>query len=874
MTARRWEKLMIRKNCGPFRVATAAVVTAALLFSTGCSTAEPAESSAKVRPVESVAQLDPIKINGMSIAADLRGVSLGFTATGQTITSLTIDEKSGVATVKVDNSAFVGLGQRVDVGDGVVESVEFVKMGGDSAIKVTLAAPAKVVLSDKVGGFALLISSSAKAVAKPTVKAAVSGHVVVLSEEGVDFELGAVPSELAGFLLSGGERLVVDFNKVFAGEMDRVESFETGPISMIAIRSAGESARAVIHARDASVFSGYTLVKTENGFRVTSGTSLVAQVKGVEVAPIVMAAQASGGGEISDFGFRQDADRSFVELTLSAAADNQVTEATDTRVVLDVKNTVLPKKFQRALDTSAFNGPVKLVAAYQRGMDVRVVIDLKQAAPFSVEPSDGMLVIAFDGGSDSVEEAAPEPTEKLVLVGGQAPVMAGGSADAGSVVTIEGAVPQMGFTPGKYTGQPISMDFVDADIRNVLRIIGEVSGYNIVTGSEVTGKVTVRLVDVPWDQALSVILKAKGLGNDVEGNIMRIVSSERLDAERDKVRKDMEAIEKEREEKTPLVSDIFPVNYADAQDVSSKVESVLSERGSVSVDERTNTILIRDLPEIVEIARELVVRLDTPTPQVLIEARVVEVSTTYSKDLGVQWGADYTASAATGNATGASFPNSIGLSGDTGGTSNYAVNLPSTAGSGGGAGAALALNLGHIKDIFSLDLRLSALESTGKGRVVSSPRITTLDNKKATISQGISIPFTTATDEKIETSSIDYLLELNVTPHVTSDNSILLSIQIKKDAPSTTFFAIDSSTPAKETRVAETEVLVRDGETAVIGGIITDTQSYTEANIPWFHKIPFLGWMFQSQDKKIDKTEMIIFITPKIVRFDDGSSSL
>jgi type IV pilus assembly protein PilQ len=299
----------------------------------------------------------------------------------------------------------------------------------------------------------------------------------------------------------------------------------------------------------------------------------------------------------------------------------------------------------------------------------------------------------------------------------------------------------------------------------------------------------------------------------------------------------------------------------------------LPPRGDAKVDERTNTILIRDLPEKIELARELVARLDTPTPQVLIEARIVEVSSTYSEDLGVQWGGSFTADAAHGNAPGYSFPNSVGLKGDTG-LSNYAVNLPVTAGSAGSAGAALALSLGSINDVIGLDLRIAALETAGKGRVVSSPRVTTLDNKAAEISQGIEIPFTTATNEKIETQSIDYLLKLMVTPHVTSDNSVMLRIDLKKDAPSTTFFSVDSSTPAKETRTATTEVLVRDGETTVIGGIITDTTSEKKSGVPWFHKIPFIGWMFQNTSNRVDKTELIIFITPKIIRVAETARSL
>jgi type IV pilus assembly protein PilQ len=258
----------------------------------------------------------------------------------------------------------------------------------------------------------------------------------------------------------------------------------------------------------------------------------------------------------------------------------------------------------------------------------------------------------------------------------------------------------------------------------------------------------------------------------------------------------------------------------------------------------------------------LIARLDTPTPQVVIEARIVEVSSTFSRDLGVQWGGKFKADTAHGNATDRAFPNSIGVAGATG-TKDFAVNFPAAV-AAGGPGGAIALSLGHINDVLSLDLRLSALEASGQGRVVSSPRVSTLDNRTAEISQGVSIPFTSATQEKVETKSIDYLLKLNVTPHVTADRAIIMKIDVHKDAPSTTFKAADDKTPAKETRSATTEVLVKDGETTVIGGIITDQKGTTVRGVPFLSNIPVLGWLFKGKTDDTIKTELIIFITPKI----------
>jgi type IV pilus assembly protein PilQ len=569
-------------------------------------------------------------------------------------------------------------------------------------------------------------------------------------------------------------------------------------------------------------------------------------------------ARYPGGGSVTNLGFRQEPDLSRVQVDISKPAPHEVRESGDGRVVVDLLRTSLPTAFRRALDTSAFPGPVRLVAAYPRGSDTRIVVDLRQPTPFRVERDAAEVNLVFEGGSGAPppEDArGPRPGEpEFVVVQGEPP-----RPGAVPVARPGEDVAEVAAEP-VYTGRRISMDFVDADIRNVLRLIGDVSGLNLVAGDDVQGRVTVRLVDVPWDQALDVILKTRGLGLTREGNVIRVAPAERLAEERARV---LEA-ERAAEEKAPLVTDIVAVNYASAGELIDKVQSVLTERGTVSVDQRTNSLLIKDVVEQVQEARSLVSQLDTQTPQVLIEARIVEVSSTYSRDLGIQWGGRFNADTAHGNSTDWAFPHSANLFGDTG-AQDFAVNFPSAGGLAGGPGGAIALSLGSVNDVVSLDLRLSAIESSGRGRVISSPRVTTLDNKTAEILQGTEIPFTTATEEKIETSSIDYLLKLNVTPHVTADRSIIMQIQVTKDAPSTTFVAVDSNTPAVETRAATTEVLVKDGETTVIGGIITDTTSHTETGVPFLAKIPGIGWLFRKKDDRDDKTELIIFITPKII---------
>lgn len=788
-----------------------------------------------------------------------------------------------------------GLPPRVEVRDGTIETVETKALpGGSGRLSFRLAGPGEAQVVPWGGGLDVLVHlSSAQAEVPAGKPEGASVAQSLTSPDGLAFSLGTTPSNLSAFLLSDGKRLVVDAEGVEIPSPQLVQEFASGPFARVRVARQDGRIRAVIEAREAGAFDGHSLEKSADGFvlKLAAGAggapTAPAAPAAVPVAkpssadkpaPEVSAAKAEtpepeprGGGAVLDLGFRQEGNKSLVEVVVSKSAPHVVRQASAQRVVVDILRTALPDKFRRALDTSAFPGPVRLVAAYPRGGgagrvgDTRVVVDLRRPAPYRVERQGGRISLVFEGGA--VEPPVPGVAE--VRRGqGEVTVVEGKPGTATTEKTAAAPRPESGAAsraaapeagvPAGYAGRRLSMDFMDADVRNVLRLIGEVSGLNMVSGDDVQGKVTIRLVDVPWDQALDVILKTKGLGQVREGNVVRIAPADKLAAEKARIAE----AEKGAVEAAPLASDILPVNYASAKEVLDKVKAVLSQRGAVTVDDRTNALLVKDTADKILEAKALVARLDTPTPQVLIEARIVEVSSTYNRDLGVQWGGKFTADTAHGNATGWAFPNSVGVSGSAG-AGNLAVNFPAAIGTS--AGGALSLSLGHVNDILGLDLRLSALEASGQGRVVSSPRVSTLDNRTAEISQGISIPFTTATENKIETQSIDYFLKLNVTPHVTSDKAISMKIAVNKDAPSTTYFAVDSKTPAKESRSATTEVLVRDGETTVIGGIITDTQSSSEAGVPFFSKIPFLGALFKRKSGGSDKTELIIFITPRIV---------
>ncbi len=421
-----------------------------------------------------------------------------------------------------------------------------------------------------------------------------------------------------------------------------------------------------------------------------------------------------------------------------------------------------------------------------------------------------------------------------------------------------------------FQGRRISLDFKDADIHNILRLISEVAKINIITSDDVKGKITITLRNVPWDQALDIILKTKKLGKVQHDNIIRIAPIEEITKEQELYQKAAEI----RRILEPLRVRIISVNYADAAEIEKQVKDLLSERGTVTIDKRTNVLIVKDILENLSKAEALVHSLDTETPQVLIEARVVEANTQYLREIGVQWGGDLNYSAATGNATGLAFPNAIGVRGgaddistntSTNGTANpgnFAINLPAAVGAG--SGGALGFLLGSASGAAHLNLRLSALENKGAVKIISAPKITTLDNIKALIGQGVSIPISVTSAAGVNTVFVEAKLQLEVTPHITQEGSIVMLIKVAKNEPdfSRTGARGDPTILKKE---AETQVMVHDGDTTVIGGIYTRKTSDTSNGIPVLSHIPILGWLFRHSSYDDERTELLIFITPRIV---------
>jgi type IV pilus assembly protein PilQ len=405
-------------------------------------------------------------------------------------------------------------------------------------------------------------------------------------------------------------------------------------------------------------------------------------------------------------------------------------------------------------------------------------------------------------------------------------------------------------------------------------MLSDVGRVNIITSDAVTGSVTIRMRNVPWDQAMETVLQAKGLGMVQQGNMIRVAPLADLNKERELAI----ARRKSDLQLAPIETRLIPVSYANAADIQERAKDMLSPRGSLAVDERTNVLIARDVAGNLNQLEELVRSLDTQTPQVLIEARIVEATSRYLRDVGIQWGGDATFSPATGNPTGLAFPSAIGVVGGasdaqtpTAGLSpfqtltpnpNFAVNLPATVGTG--QGGAIGLTFGSINNTVNLAVRLSAAESSGMLRIVSSPRVLTLDNREARISQGTLIPFSQVSAQGVQTTFQEAKLQLLVKPHVTAEGSVAMHVKINRDEPDFNQTSARGD-PTILKREAETDLLILDGHTAVIGGIFTRNTGRNLDQIPLLGDIPILGLLFQRRRASDSRSELVIFLTPRIV---------
>ncbi len=511
-------------------------------------------------------------------------------------------------------------------------------------------------------------------------------------------------------------------------------------------------------------------------------------------------------------------------------------------VVMDVQKARLAPGQERTLDVSAFPGPVKQVDVYQLGDRVRVVARLRERAEVS----------AFQSGNAATVSFVPQDLA---------------TARRG----------EEGGAPSPYRGQKVSFNFKDIDIRNALALIAEMSGLNIIMSDDVKGKLTMRLENVPWDQALDLILAAKGLGKEQVGNVVRIAPLEVIQADAEARRKAQESAEQAE----PLYTEFIELSYASVNDVKKILEGgslqqaggkgsakkggkamptpagkggikLLSKRGSILMDERSNTLIVTDTRERLDNIKRLIKWLDRPMQQVLIEARIVEASEDFSRDLGVQWGGSY-------NDATRQFTHSV--SGSLGG--NTIVDVPSQRPLLG-----LQYQLGTLSNVLNLGLTLTAAESEGKAKVLSNPRVLTSNLQEAIIEQDVQIPYASTTFSggvpTVSTQLQSAKLTLKVKPQITAERSIIMDLEIHRDQPRANSL-IPGGDPILDKKQLKTKLLVQNGETVVLGGIYTQRTSNTVSGVPLLSKIPLLGALFRRHEKSDRRNELLVFITPTIV---------
>ncbi len=415
----------------------------------------------------------------------------------------------------------------------------------------------------------------------------------------------------------------------------------------------------------------------------------------------------------------------------------------------------------------------------------------------------------------------------------------------------------------QFTGEPISLKLKDADIKDVLRTFAELTNLNIVVDPSVSGSVTVDLHNVPWDQALDLILKINGLDYVLENNVLRVAPVAKLAAEK----REKANLAKERENAQPLKTVLKPLSYSKASYIKSlltKDSELLSSRGSVVVDQRTNTLIIRDVVDRVEGILRLIDSLDQPTPQVVIEGRIVETTRDFSHELGVNWGFTGVMDAEHGNDTGLNFPNSVHVGGGVNLGSKEPIspgNFPVE------TGGVVAMTFGDILNTFNLDFTLRAAEVEGLVKIVSSPRVTTQNNEPAMVQSGLQIPVQTVANNTVTVQYVDATLKLQVTPQITAEGTVLLDIKIRKREPATGVNVQGGTNAPIFTRDAQTKLLVRDGGTTVIAGIYQINDQTNENRVPGLSKIPILGALFRNRKVFNRHDELLIFITPRIVKY-------
>ncbi len=775
--------------------------------------------------------------------------------------------ESAVAAVGEEGEEVVEGPSEVEVGEPVFEGeaggVTEAGASGEPADEEALAeelAPAESVsaVPAEEAEAEEVVEEPSEAVAEVVVAEGEAGGVTEAGASGEPAGEEALAEELASAMVVSE----VTAEEVVAGN-------EPGDVTDAGISevSAGEEARAEKFV-SATVVSGASVEEAGEG-----PSDAVAEGPRVE-GPAV---EEKKYIDIEDISFKRLADKARLSIASSAKPKYRLKESRDGKVLtLDLIGSLIPDELQRTLDASELDTPVVTISSYQAYTepvgDVRVIVRLRDSVPYEVTEEGNTINIDFPPAVDEAEEvAAVEDVGKSEV-------------EPAWVDEEEAPAGQDALPERKYTGRRISIDMVDAQITDVLKLLAEVSDLNIIASEEVTGTITLRLKDVPWDQAFDLILKTKGLDKIQEGNVVRVAPVQRIREEREAALAAKKAAEKLEELRTEYIR----INYDKAATLAEQIQNVLTNRGTVTVHEPTNTLIIKDISSAIEEAKAYIEKVDIPIPQVLIEARIVEAESTFARDLGIQWGIDYRTK---GNKVHTSTfgsvreeygqwapqPNQQSGTLEGGGTypvekksfladvgvTNYAVNLPAT-GNAGTLGA-LGFILGKTgANPMLLDLRISAGEQEGLVKTISRPRIVTMDNKAAKIEQGESIPYQTTSASGTQTTFVNASLSLEVTPHITPDGSVLMKIKATRNSVGTV--PTGATAPSIYTKEASTEVIVKDGETTVMGGIIISDTKNSSGGIPFLKDVPVLGWLFKNKSVSDSQKELLIFITPTIIQ--------
>jgi type IV pilus assembly protein PilQ len=667
---------------------------------------------------------------------------------------------------------------------------------------------------------------------------------------------GTAPEPLA-FTIEDPARIALDLPDTTLGLTSRRRDVNMGPLDTVLTAEANGRTRVVLNLGEMVAYetraSGNTVTITlGDGDEYSAGTTQFAS----NVVPQSSAASASGRA-ITSVDFRRTRDgggRVIVNLTDPSTPVDIRQEGG--RVVAVFKDTDLPSELMRRLDVMDFATPVATVDTLRTNLDTRIVI--------SAEGKYEQL--AYQSDNEFTIEINPSVAE----------------AEDGSTLFSE---------TKEYEGQRLTLNFQDIETRAVLQLLAETSGRNIVVSDTVQGNVTLRLRNVPWDQALDIVMTTKGLDMRENGNVIIVAPAEEIAA---RETADLEA-KQAIAELEPMYSEFLQVNYAKASDLAALISgggtvganTLLSERGSIAVDDRTNTLLVQDTAESLQDIRRMVSTLDVPIKQVLIESRIVVVNDDFSRDLGIRLGVTALNENSAGD--GGQFISGTGTGTDTmvnsaisnlgdpaNGTifpvqvpqlsNRYNVNVPI-------ADAAGRFALAVLENDFLVDLELTALEAEGRGEIVSTPRVITANQKEASIKQGVEIPYQQAASSGATTVQFkEAVLELTVTPQITPDNNIIMDLSVSKDNVGEIISTggLGGTVPSIDTRSVETQVLVSDGQTVVLGGIYETERRETISKVPFLGDIPVLGNLFKSKQRIDNKAELLIFVTPRIL--EEGSS--